>query len=86
MRKELTDEDLEVLGRLFAQMFEEARSAWELAMRTLRVDSRAYQLICQSGKRVQFTLAELREEAAKRRWSDERKDQVFGSYTYVLFD
>lgn len=78
-RKEITDEQLETMGRTLATMHQEAIEVWRLAMRTMPIASSQYRMVCASGRAVQRAYVALEEEAWNRGWPDNRVNEVFFS-------
>lgn len=83
--KILTDEQLETMGRNLATMHQLAITTWEIAMRTMPINSTQYRKICTAGRKTQDAYNGLRFEAESRGWDDRRIGKVFFSHVACGF-
>lgn len=85
MKKQLTDEQLEKMGRLTKVMQENAKETWAIALKTLVIGSSRYKKVCTAGNAIEKIHHDLRVEALDRGWSEEKMQDVFSfegiSYT-----
>lgn len=77
MRKNLTDEQLEQLGLLAKQQYEQAIETWRAAMKSLPLSSRQYRLICTAGRAARRVHDALFAAADDRGWSEEKLAATF---------
>jgi hypothetical protein len=81
----MTDEQMEEMGRTFAQMHKDAIHMWEIAIRTMPIHARRRREICKAGKSIEFLYLGLKGEAMDR-WDDEKVANVFTSNTSCAFN
>ena len=67
-------------------MHQLAIETWELAMRTMPINSPQYRKICAAGHKTQDAYNGLRFEAETRGWDDNRIREVFFSDSFCGFN
>ena len=79
MKRELTDQQLEELGKKVSIMHQDAILVWKMAMAAMPIRSKQYREVCSMGRKIQDAYFSLRNEAEARNWQVDRREDVFSA-------
>jgi len=77
MRKELSDEALEDIGREMSKALDSWSKMYDQSMKVLKLNSSEYKAICMAGKKIRGAYYKMRKIAEDRNWSSKKLKEVF---------
>jgi hypothetical protein len=75
--KDLSDEQLEAIGKEMSQVLTSWAEIWSQSMKGLKINSPEYQAICKAGKKIQQAYMKMRIVAEDRHWPESKRQEVF---------